>query len=130
MYEKAASIGDLLISVLSWELTHDAWHRVDAALDALGTAVLGGDEAATRRAATTLMLCAPRRAGTGLDDALRQPPQRRVPPQTRDVINRLLHQIGLASEPERDACRGTGESGAVGLPCDERVLNVGRDEAP
>jgi hypothetical protein len=122
MYESAASLGGLLVSVLSWELAPDAWRRVDVVLDLMDAAVRGGDQAATRRVATTLMLCAPRRAGAGLDDALRQPSQRRVPPQTSDVVNRLLHQIGMASEPEHDAPRGA--SG------DERALKIGRDEAP
>jgi CATRA-Associated Small Protein len=125
----ATSIRGLLGSVLEWELTNDGWHRVEEALDMLTAAIGREDPVAARRAATALMLNGPRRAGTSLSDALKEPPQRPVPLRTRDVINRLLHQIGFPPEPERGTLRGAKEPGDLAEPPDERAPNAGRDES-
>jgi hypothetical protein len=116
MFESAASVGVLLISMRSWELPHDDWRRADAALGMLEAAVAANDAVAVRRAATTLMLHAPRRAGTGLHDALRRAPQRRMPPPTRDVVDRLLERIGMPPEPERETPRDSGRAGTECRP--------------
>jgi hypothetical protein len=127
MYEDATSIGGLLDSVLKWEVTENIWQRIDEVVDLLTTAIERGDPVATRRAVAALVLSGPRRAGTGLGEALKQPPQRRVSPRTRDVIIRLLHQIGLPSEPERDTARGAEEPGDPGERREELAPNAGRD---
>lgn len=118
MDDDGAIIAGLLDSVLRWEMTDAGWHRVDEALAVLTAAIGARDPAAARSAVAALVLSGPQRTGTGLHDALTAPPRRRVPARTTDVVNRLLHRIGLPPAPE-----GGGSGG-------DRAPDTVRDDAP
>jgi hypothetical protein len=89
----------LLGDAVHWTLTADTWQRVDEALRQLDDALDAGDQHRVDQCITVLLLAGPRRTGRGVDDSLDDPPRRPVPAQTRDLINRLVHRLGLPATP-------------------------------
>jgi hypothetical protein len=96
-YER--QLAGLLPRLSRWWLTEAEWSSIEDALDRLAGA-RGQDDAATAgRLTAALLQSGPGRVAGGLDDAMRAP-RRPATPAARDVIYRLLRDLGVPPDEE------------------------------
>jgi hypothetical protein len=96
MGESSADVERLLGEMLTWRLFEKSlWRQVDDELRKLGAFIEAGDTAGVTAAELTLRLWAGRRPRHGIAPDLDKPVGYPVPDGTRDLINRLVHRIGL-----------------------------------
>jgi hypothetical protein len=81
----------------TWRLGTDEWRQLETVLRRLGAA---SDDEAFNRALADLTLAGPRRIGQGVSPLLGQPVQHPASDNVRDLVNRLIHQIGPGDQPE------------------------------
>jgi hypothetical protein len=94
-------LAEVLTHLLSWRLTEEGWSSVEEALNRLAAARHAGDRATEGRLAAVLLLSDVGRVAGGLAEAMEEPPRRTASPRTRDVVYRLIRDLGeLAGEPE------------------------------
>lgn len=107
MRESSADIERLLGEMLTWRLSDEfAWRKVDDELRKLGAFIAAGDTAGVRASELTLRVRAGRRPRHGIAPDMDKPVGHPAPEATRDLINRIVHRIGMtmppAGAPERD----------------------------
>ncbi len=86
---------EVLLDVLEWRLTEARWQLIDQSLIAMDAALKAGDPAALATAIADLEIAGPVRI-IKIGD-----PQGEPPPPVRDRLNRLVHSLGAARDPQR-----------------------------
>jgi hypothetical protein len=99
--EAKAEALDVLFEVLDWQLTPARWADVGQIISSMASAAADGDADTLRRATTRLELEGASstriiRIGTVDESLLDFPPE-----PVRDRVNRLIHALGAAAQPER-----------------------------
>src|SRR3954452_17856018 len=94
--------------MLTWRLSENsAWRHVEDDLRKLGAFIEAGDTAGMAAAELTLRVRAGRRPRQGIAPDLDKPVGYPAPDGTRDLINRLVHRVGLpAGDSGREGTDG------------------------
>jgi hypothetical protein len=92
------TLTQILEAILTWRLTDTDWEAVDQELRILVEARTGADLQTFRRAANQLINYDGSRAAGGLADAPAEPPRRPASSEIREVVYRLLRQVGLPKD--------------------------------
>jgi hypothetical protein len=92
------TLAEILEVTLTWRLTEAEWETVRQELVLLAGARAGADPKAAARAAEPLIDRAGSRAASGLADAKPDASRQSAPSEVREVVYRLLQQVGLPTD--------------------------------
>jgi hypothetical protein len=109
--ESSIDIERLLSEMLTWRLSEKStWRQVEDELRKLAAFIEAGDTAGVTASELTLRVKAGRRPRHGIAPDLDRPVGYPAPDGTRDLINRLVHRIGL-NQPAENAADAEGTDG-------------------
>ncbi|XUL94467.1 CATRA system-associated protein [Streptomyces galilaeus] len=95
--------------VRAWQLTGDGWGKVHEVLALLVGAVDEGRLDDTRRALTLLKTCSPVRVVRDANPAMAQPPPTGgLPQDVGELVNHVVHSLGLPEPTPPPAAGGSG----------------------